>query len=194
MPTKKMLPDSGRPNIQRAAVLALLASHNVDVNTEKLFILGLRGYYRDSMGKVGVNDIDIYDDAIVIITPTSMQAYNANLDPTESKHPEGRPTTVCGEVFRAWKFALHHGKYPALCQRGGKWAVIREKTGRREDSDVLGINWHCGGNYSTGSEGCKTHPPAQWALAYAFAKNEAMRLYGKLTDVIVPYMELEYHG
>lgn len=45
--------------------------------------VGVRGYYRDTMGKPGVNDVGIYDDAIFFLpAKQGMAAFRANVDPS----------------------------------------------------------------------------------------------------------------
>jgi lysozyme len=49
---------------------------------EEVFLIGIRGYYQDSMGKPGINDRGIYDDAICLLAPNLFLTFNANTDPS----------------------------------------------------------------------------------------------------------------
>jgi hypothetical protein len=150
----KIIPSS-RPQATRDQVLAWIKAAGLDLAAEKVIVVGRRGYYRDTMGKPYVNDRNIYDDAVWIITTDDMRAYNFNADP--SKYQKGIATLVAG-VYKLVKW-MHHGKYHALqiirdvLKRDG---LLGKSTGRR------GINFHYGGNMGTGSKGCQTFPPAQY--------------------------------
>lgn len=45
-------------------------------------MLGVRAYYRDTMGVDKANDVGIYDDAIFLVSHLPMLACNANTDPS----------------------------------------------------------------------------------------------------------------
>ena len=97
----------------------------------------------------------------------------------------------------AWfvhKFALHKGKYMALCQRAGNVTVIRDGNPPYEDTGSFGINIHRGGYNTTSSEGCQTIHPGQWDSFIQLAEDQAQRYYGsKWKAVIVPYILLDGH-
>lgn len=46
------------------------------------FIVACSGYYRDSMGRPGVNDIGINDDGFAVIGPDFFSTFNGNADPS----------------------------------------------------------------------------------------------------------------
>jgi len=120
------------------------------------FIVGIRGYYLNSMGAKGKNDFGIYDDAILFFDGTTLHAFNGNTDP--SKYGIGHACIKAGII--PYYRGKHRGKYDALrpfpegvkipCTRDGK------------DSVAIATNIHKGGEKSTGSEGCQTLPPSQW--------------------------------
>src|SRR5690606_22423033 len=56
----------GRPGITQERAGELLKRRGVP---DRVALLGLRGYYRDTMGKKGRNDRGLYDDAIVLVGP-----------------------------------------------------------------------------------------------------------------------------
>lgn len=130
------------------------------------FLLGIRGYYENSMGKPG-NDRGIYDDAMILVTPTLFSTYNCNTDPSVWR--TGIATLKPG-VW--WYTKGEHGvrfpknsprRYPALRQAR---PVTVTRDGGKEESDGPGkmffINIHRGGYTSTSSEGCQTIWPDQW--------------------------------
>ena len=65
-------------NIKRFIPKSMLTSNEVG-------IVGVRGYFLDSMGKKGQNDRGIYDDAIAIVSPRGIITFNANTDPARFK-------------------------------------------------------------------------------------------------------------
>lgn len=148
------------------AVLALLAKHEV---TDSVALVGIRGYFRNSMGKPGQNDVGLYDDAIVLISPTAFVTFNANTDP--SKQSPAVATLAPGvHRYRKGKHGISRGPgYPAFrpATAGEKLPVTRGG----KPSVGVAINIHKGGINSTSSEGCQTIVPDQWAafqnLAYA---------------------------
>ena len=73
-----MLP-AARPQQAKSKTQALLTKARV---ADEVALVGIRGYYRDSMGEVGQNDRGIYDDAIFLISPNAYATFNANTDPS----------------------------------------------------------------------------------------------------------------
>lgn len=169
-----------RPAWPATKVREILAKHGV---TEVPAILAVRGYFQDSMGKIGMNDRNLYDDAIFFAANGFVKSFNANTDPSVFR--KGVAKLING----VWRFekGLHgisrpkpYVPYPALRQ-GEKFTVHRDGTGN--DSGFFGINIHRGGSSTTSSLGCLTIPPDQWPgfikLAYdelAKAKKTSLRL------------------
>lgn len=178
----RILPTTGRPEIGRHAAEHLLAQHGVDGPA----LLGRRGYYRDAMGEPGVNDRGLYDDAILIVTPTAYVTFNANCDP--SRGAPGMAVLKAG----VWRYKVGiHGlsrpkaeQYEALVQ-AAPVTVVRDEQG--EETGWFGINIHRGGRTTTSSLGCQTIPPAQWEAFLALVKEELHR-HGIAT---IPYLLTE---
>ena len=161
------------PQINREELMKLIATHYPDFKLNKFAVIGLRGYYKDTMGKVGENDRSIYDDALIILTETEMHAFNGNCDP--SIYRPGIAKLKAG-VWPVYKFDLHKGKYLALCQRAGNVTVFRD--GKGEDTGMFGINIHKGGYNTTSSEGCQTSYPSQWDRFIGTATRICRSIYG----------------
>ncbi len=142
-----------RPKITREEVLELIQDAHPGFTMPDLCIVGIRGYYQDSMGAPGKNDRNIYDDAIILIGKDDFLTFNANTDPSAFKK-----AIACLKpgIWPVYKFDQHKGQYLALCQRGGPVTVIRDQQG--PDTGNFGINIHRGGNWGTGSLGCQTIP------------------------------------
>ncbi len=64
---KKMKP-ANRPQMNQAWAETILKANGIDLT--KPAILGMRGYFQDSMGTPGRNDRGIYDDATIVISPS----------------------------------------------------------------------------------------------------------------------------
>ena len=173
-----------RPEMTRDAARELLAGAGVEV----FALIGRRGYYRDSMGTPGANDLGIYDDAMLLITPTNYATFNANTDP--SRQLPGIATLQCGTwLYKQGIHGLSHPvgprQYPALVQAA---PVTVSRDGGKEESGYLGINIHHGSFGSTSSEGCQTIYPDQWDEFFALVKAE-MAKYARRT---IPYVLTEH--
>lgn len=158
----------------------------------EFYVLGVRGYYRDSMGKVGANDRGIYDDGMFVVGPETFVAFNANTDPSVFR--KGIATLALG-----W----HHYKpgNHGITRPGGGYPAFRPAT-KNEELPVtrdgiaapwpgVAINIHRGGRNTTSSEGCQTIHPSQWDAFYALVRLEMKRMslarfwYGLIDGPIV---------
>ena len=173
-----------RPRIERKTTEQLLASRKV---SDPVCLVGIRGYYRDTMGAVGKNDVGLYDDALVVVSPNVHAAFNANVDPTrlgwnaKAKKPMAQ---LKPGVYR-YKLGLHGisrgNPYKALVQ-AGPVTVMR---GDSEETGRFAINIHRGGNTTTSSEGCQTLPPAQWPAFIALVETEMKRNNAKTLSYVL---------
>lgn len=169
----KMITPAARPKMKRKELVDLIKSTYPDYTIPEILVVGIRGYYRDTMGQPGVNDIGIYDDAIFILTRNSIFPFNANSDP--SSIIKGIATLNPG-IWESYMFGLHRGQYLALCQRAGLVTVSRSGAGN--DTGYFGINIHRGGNWKTNSAGCQTIAPAQWNDFINTMQIESKKLFG----------------
>jgi lysozyme len=174
---------SAKPRLGTAAVEALLRKHGVQ---DTVALLGVRGYYRDTMGIPGENDRGIYDDAIFIHAPSVTAAFNANTDP--SRHRPGIATLRCG----TWRYRIGiHGlskprkdQYVALVQAA---PVTVDRDQAAAESGWFGINIHRGGYGTTSSLGCQTIYPEQWPAFMANVQDQLLRH----TQEILPYLLIQ---
>jgi lysozyme len=170
-----------KPRISADAVEKIVRQHSV---TDKVVLVGMRGYYLNSMGKPGVNDRGIYDDAIALLSPTAYATFNANTDP--SIYSPGIATLLPGvHRYRKGRHGISRGAgYPALrpATKGEKLPVTRD--GRAGTTTGIALNIHKGGRDSTGSRGCQTIHPSQWAAFINLVYAEMSR-HGQTT---VPYV------
>lgn len=186
-----------RPRMTRAELHRRIAPHRIDRKRHPLVIVGVRGYYADSLGAPGRNDRGIYDDALFIDGPDAFAAFNANTDPSRVRPGKGAGAARGMACLQpgAWfvhRFDLHKGQYLALCQRLGPVTVLRDgHAGAYSDTGHFGINIHKGGVATTSSEGCQTVPPAQWPAFVALARDQAERAFGPAwKETVIPYVLL----
>jgi lysozyme len=136
-------------------------------------LVGVRGYYSDTFAPHG-NNINVYDDAIFLISKYGYYPFNANTDPSILKPHVAR---LKPGVWQ-YKLGIHNvskaksRQYPALVQ-AAPVTVSRYKEG--DDSGWFGINIHKGSNSTTSSLGCQTIPPQQWNSFYELIKMEMNR-------------------
>lgn len=195
---KVMMPKAA-PRLSSTELRNKIASFNIDRNKYPVLVIGIRGYYLNTMGEAGKNDRGIYDDAIFVETPAVTASYNGNTDPSVVRKGSGKGAgkgmaVLKPGIYYAHKFDTHRSKnpHPAICQRLGKVTVIRDGDPPYEDTGDFGINIHRGGYNSTSSEGCQTIHPLQWDSFYQLAKDQAKRYYGDMWNkTIIPYVLME---
>lgn len=168
------------PQITRESLLPKVAALKIPL---PVYLVGVRGYYLDSMGVPGKNDRGIYDDAMILVGPNHFSTYNANTDPSYSyrKHLACLRTGL-------WSYKLGtHGlsrpkeqRYQALVQAG---QVTVDRDGEGPDTGYFGINIHRGSTNTTSSLGCQTIPPPQWPAFIAAVKDQLTRAEQKT----IPY-------
>jgi lysozyme len=146
---------------------SIIEQYKKDIGQDAVFLIGVRGYYRDLMGKKGVNDRGIYDDALVWINLKTgfIATYNGNCDPSAYRIGKGSGSEKGMAMLKPgayrYKPGLHRG-YEAFRQ-AGPVNIWRDGTNGQYD-DVLqsSINIHRGGINGTSSLGCQTLPVDQW--------------------------------
>lgn len=186
-----MLPGS-KPQLSKADAAKLLLTFDVTpftISKYPVVILGIRGYFKKTLGNPLANDRGIYDDALFIVTPDCFAGFNANTDPSYEK--PGIATLKPGMYL--YKIGQHGisgpNPYEALRQYGNV-TVIRD--GGKEETDSSNnrffINIHRGGYGTTSSLGCQTIHPDQWPAFLATVKSE-LKQY---KQEIIPYVLIEY--
>lgn len=176
-----------KPQLKREECEKIIKAFKVDLEKFPCVLIGVRGYYLDSMGLPGKNDRKIFDDALFWITPNVYASFNANVDPNGVRKgkgtggSKGMANLKCGLWW--YEKGLHRG-YQAFTQNQ-KVTVIRDGIdGDYEDTGWFGINIHQAGVTTTSSLGCQTIPPSQWQSFKGLG-------YGELTrnkQVKFPYI------
>ena len=76
-----MLPN--RPKITDAEV-DRIANYFFSNNLPSVLLIGIRGYFLNTLGKVGENDFNLWDDAMLVYEKgTLLKTFNANTDPSK---------------------------------------------------------------------------------------------------------------
>lgn len=153
--------------------------------TDKLAIVGRRGYFHDIGKSRTENDLGLYDDAIFVVSPAEFVGFNANTDPSRGR--KGQAVLQPGR----WLYCLgphpwEPPNYPALRQAQAV-QIIRVGSVTREVG-FFGINHHKGGYGTTGSAGCQTIYPTQWD-EYIDLVTQVMRAASVKT---IPYILTAY--
>lgn len=186
-----MLVVPNKPQVRKSVIDKILKDKGIDLKKYPMLIIGIRGYFLNTLGEKGVNDRGLYDDALIIYTPNVYATFNGNTDPSV-RFKTGRAVLKKG-FYLSHRFDIHNGvknSHPAICQRVAPVTVIRD--GQGEHTGMFGINIHKGGITTTSSEGCQTLPPTQWTAFYELAKSEWIRAYGdNWNKVTVPYLLLD---
>lgn len=145
----------------------------------EFYVLFVRGYYRDSMGKVGENDRGIYDDAAFVVGPDTFVSYRANADP--SIYRDGISSVMTGwDEYKPGNHGISRpgGGYPAFrpATPGERVAVTRDGEKGRSKRDGEANNIHKGGYRGTSSLGCLTIYPDEWGSFQSLVMMELKRL------------------
>lgn len=181
-----------RPQKSKQDVAAICETNGVDWKSGA--VVGVRGYFQDSMGKAGENDRGLYDDAIFIISENEFRAFNGNTDPSRYRKGYGKSEATKGMAeldCGVWEYRLgkHKQQYMALIQ-AAEVTVTRDGRPDYKDTGWFGINIHRGGEYGTSSLGCQTIHPVQWDEFIDLASF----VIKKSNKTIIPYCLIEQQG
>lgn len=185
-----------RSGLSSTELLEISSPFGLDREVYPLLIVGMRGYYLDSLGQEGINDRGIYDDALFIDSPNGTVCYHANTDPSAFRKGWGTDKSKGMARLKPGLWKVHqfgmHKNYEALVQIKGEVSVIRDGDPDYEDTGYFGINIHKGSYNGTSSSGCQTIYPEQWQSFIGLAKSEAVRLFGlRWNNVVIPYLLVE---
>jgi lysozyme len=137
--------------------------------TDKILLIGFRGYFLNSMGVLEKNDRGIYDDALdwVELETGIVHQFNGNVDPSAYRKGKGTGSSKGMASLKngtwRYKIGMHNGSVPHMAYRqAADVTVIRDGNPNYEETGQFGINIHRGGRTGTSSLGCQTVPPSQW--------------------------------
>ena len=169
------------PKVSRAVLEATAAAHWATFGPSGIalperYLMGVRGYRQNSMGKPGVNDFGIWDDAIFYIAPGICLKENGNTDPSRAgwNAGAGKPMAVLNAGVWPFRRGPHKKIKVALRQmtpdeakkrnvpNDGRVSVTRTYAQgdqrNYQEAGYYAINIHPGGINGTSSEGCQTIP------------------------------------
>lgn len=159
-----MISPPSRPRATLSEVIAIASREFGNAPLSSCYVVGVRGYYRDTMGEPGKNDRGLYDDALFIVGPGGkFAAFNANTDP--SRFTPGIATLRPGaHWYRPGNHGISRpgGGYPAFRPATPGEALPVTRDGKPGTSQGIAINIHKGGYSTTSSAGCQTIHPDQW--------------------------------
>lgn len=163
-----MTPKS-KPKATREMLENVIRAMGISQTLDPVVLVGVEGYYKDTMGRPGVNDRGIYDDAFFWVSPDLFASYNGNVDPSTYRAGFGSGSSKGMAVldYGVWRYrtGIHYGKIPHQAFRQAAPVNIHRDggvIGKYRDRLDSSINIHRGGVNSTSSLGCQTVPPDQW--------------------------------
>jgi lysozyme len=164
------------PRLDPAEVLAIGAANKIPRDRYPVYVVALRGYRLDSVGRAGANDLGVFDDALFIVCPDPsgrgdrVIPFNGNTDPTSQKYKRATLSTGI-HIYGIGPHNVSKGRsrmYPAFRQ-AEIFTVTRHGFGDRRFSGFFGINLHkawgrFGSRGGTSSWGCQTLPTEEWSV------------------------------
>lgn len=155
---KRILPPQ-RPKRDNAALDAVISHFGLSADRANLIFV--RGYYLDSMGRPGVDDDNIYDDAAFIVSPNLRESFNANTGPSFPHKGAAKLDLGLYKYYRG----VHKGRIKAL--RPYPEGVVLKCTRNGRSSTCSHTNIHDGGSNPAAfdvvwSLGCLTIPKIQY--------------------------------
>jgi hypothetical protein len=183
-----MLPGN-KPKLMREDAERYISAFS-GIENYKVKLLGIRSYFKTTMGDPTKNDVGIYDDAMFIAAPDKLfLSYNANTDP--SRVFPGVAILKAGGPY-LYKVGMHgiSGPHPYMALRQhGRVTVLRSGIEHTDTAvNPFYIDIHKGGYNTTSSLGCQTIHPDQWADFFT----NVQRLMAQYKQTEIPYCLVEY--
>lgn len=144
-----------RPQIKDAET-DKLAARFFTSEIPKVLVIGIRGYFRDSVGKAGQNDLGVWDDAVLVYeNGTLRKTFNGNTDPSKVNADLAMLDTGIYQFYKG----IHRSRISAFraYPEGVRLKCKRQNSkGVWYESWCSAINFHDGGLNDTWSAGCQT--------------------------------------
>lgn len=185
-----------RPQITDERLKDIIAASPFSYPGGYVSLVGLRGYFANSVGIKGANDVNVYDDAMLVLENQQIVGrYNANTDPSKQ---EGRAHLLPG-IYTFYR-GRHKNRIDAFraYPEGVVWKCERMQNGVMIPSTCSYINIHDGGITNTWSEGCQTLPGAKaasvWENQFAEMRDLVYKLMRQHSQLVVGYLLLDVTG
>jgi hypothetical protein len=194
--SSSILPEN-RLRISAKEILALLKPYKKKLAKHEVFMVAVRGYYKNTGIEADSEIPQIYQDALFVYSPSALVAFHANTDPRVKRRKT--PTDLQVPVLQAglwlgYRFENYKGKkekYPALIQKEGTVTVIRDGSTETEELEA-GMDILKGAVGTTSPNGCQAIQPAQWDSFYSLVRDQAMYHNGsEWRKMGVPYLLLD---
>jgi lysozyme len=148
------------PNLSRREIQKIIEHHKKHYSVAgNVFVVGIRGYFLDSIGLANRNDLNVWDDVLAYWSPRDNGAFAGNTDPSFVIQ-KGRELAKLN--LGVYQFQTGHHKKIPKAFRAYPEGVKLPCTRNGKPSFCSYINIHPGG-IGTWSEGCQTLPPSNWA-------------------------------
>lgn len=181
--------------LQDRRVEALSLAQEIEAGRHSGWVLvKVRGYYLDSEGRRSWNDVGVFDDATILArflhgVVVDVVRVRGNVDP--NAHGTYRDGRGVASVVAPQLYHVAEGRHRS--RRGLRQAspVLVDRYGadhlpgkgwefRQAPADWPFLNEHDDRGRGTGSAGCGTYPPGEWAALYAAARD-----LGRIPVVVV---------
>jgi len=131
--------------------------------TKHVTVVSVRGF-EINMGKDGVNDRRIYDDAHFIYSPKGLISFSANTDANGFRKGSGTGKNKGMAMLDTGVWFFGKGKHKGRLgfRQCCPFTVIRDGDPPYPHTDYHAINWHNGNVDTTSSLGCQTNRPADF--------------------------------
>ena len=159
---RKIILPPNKPRMGRSKIEEILIHSKVSLTVASLVFI--RGYFLNTLGRRNKNDLNVYDDACFLISPSHFSSYNANTDPNRMFRGSRALAKVSLGVYQFYR-GLHRGKYKALraFPEGSKLSCTRN--GRKSTCSYINIHKGSSNQWAfnvTHSDGCFTIPSIQY--------------------------------
>lgn len=151
-----------------------------------VLLIGVRGYFLNTIGRYGQNDFNVYDDAMLVVEEGELlKTFNANTDPSK----RGANLAMLDPGLYTFYRGVHKNRIKAFRAHpeGVSWPCTRD--GKKSKCSL--INIHDGGLNDTWSAGCQTIPNTGKYQQFNEFRDLVYRLMDKHEMDTIQYLLIE---